>query len=159
MNAASTLAHLLAEHPAEQDRLRADPTLAPRYVEEMLRYRSPAQNFARRATCPAEVGGTAVAEGDALLLSLAAANRDPARFPDPDRFDPTRDVRGHLGFGWGIHLCVGAALARAELVLLLDELVRHPPLRPNGRPTWSSLQGGNHLGPTRLPLRFLGDAR
>jgi cytochrome P450 len=154
MNSASTLAWLLVEHPEAQDALRADPTRAPAFVEEMLRHRSPAQNFARRASCPAAMGGTAVAEGDAVLLSFAAANRDPARFPDPDRFDPDRDARGHLAFGWGIHQCLGAPLARTELVLLLEELAKRPPLRAAGPPTWSSLQGGNHLGPTHLPLRF-----
>ncbi|GAA4917661.1 cytochrome P450 [Actinomycetospora succinea] len=154
MNAASTLVALLLEDPARQERLRADPSLAPGFVEEMLRHRSPAQNFARRATCPVTVAGQRVEEGDAVLLSFAAANRDPARFPDPDRFDPDRDVRGHLGFGWGIHLCPGAALARAELTILLTELCARPPLRLRGEVGWSGLQGGNHLGPTTLPVVF-----
>ncbi|MFC5141422.1 cytochrome P450 [Actinomycetospora rhizophila] len=156
MNAASTLVALLLEDPARQDRLRADPSLARGFVEEMLRHRSPAQNFARRATCPVTVAGQAVEEGDAVLLSFAAANRDPARFADPDRFDPGRDVSGHLGFGWGIHMCPGAALARAELTILLTTLVGHPPLRLAGEVRWSGLQGGNHLGPTTLPVRFEG---
>jgi cytochrome P450 len=154
MNSASTLVHLLVEQPHLQERLRADPGLAPRVVEEMLRHRSPAQNFARRATCPVTVADQDIAEGDAVLLSLAAANRDPSRFPDPDRFDVDRDTRGHLAFGWGIHLCPGAALARAELSILLAVLTAHPPIRAAGDAVWSSLQGGNHLGPTRLPIRF-----
>lgn len=156
MNAASTLVALLLEDPAHQDRLRADPSLARAFVEEMLRHRSPAQNFARRATCPVTVAGQRVEEGDAVLLSFAAANRDPERFPDPDRFDPDRDVSGHLGFGWGIHMCPGAALARAELTILLTALCAHPPLRLTGEVRWSGLQGGNHLGPTTLPVRFEG---
>lgn len=154
MNAASTLVHLLVEDPDLQERLRSDPSQAPRYVEEMLRHRSPAQNFARRATCPVTVAGQDIDEGDAVLLSFAAANRDPDRFANPDRFDPDRDTGGHLGFGWGIHLCPGAALARAELSILLRTLCTHPPLRPDGPVEWSGLQGGNHLGPTRLPVRF-----
>ncbi|WP_199434228.1 cytochrome P450 [Qaidamihabitans albus] len=154
MNSASTLVHLLVAEPDHQDRLRANPDLAPRYVEEMLRHRSPAQNFARRTTCPVTVGGQDIAEGDAVLLSLAAANRDPGRFPDPDRFDPDRDARGHLGFGWGIHQCLGAALARSELAILLWRLCAHPPLAAAGEVRWSGLQGGNHLGPTTLPVRF-----
>jgi cytochrome P450 len=154
MNSASTLVHLLVEQPHLQDRLRADPGLAPRVVEEMLRHRSPAQNFARRATCPVTVAGQDIAEGEAVLLSFAAANRDPDRFPDPDRFDVDRDTRGHLGFGWGIHLCPGAALARSELSILLTALTTHPPMRAAGDAVWSSLQGGNHLGPTTLPIRF-----
>ncbi|BBG00094.1 MULTISPECIES: cytochrome P450 [Pseudonocardia] len=158
MNSASTLVHLLVTEPGQQDRLRADPGLAPRFVEEMLRHRSPAQNFARRATCPAGVGGQDIATGDAVLLSFAAANRDPERFADPDRFDPDRDTRGHLGFGWGIHQCMGAALARSELAILLTRLCAHPPVAADGEVRWSGLQGGNHLGPTTLPVRF-GPAR
>ncbi|MEV1295316.1 cytochrome P450 [Pseudonocardia sp. NPDC049635] len=154
MNSASTLVHLLVTEPGQQDRLRANPELAPRYVEEMLRHRSPAQNFARRTTCPVSVGGQDIAEGEAVLLSFAAANRDPERFPDPNRFDPDRDARGHLGFGWGIHQCMGAALARSELAILLARLCAHPPIVAAGEVRWSSLQGGNHLGPTTLPVRF-----
>jgi cytochrome P450 len=154
MNSASSLVHLLAEHPDLQDRVRADPTLAPRYVEEMVRLRSPAQGAARRTACPADLGGTHLTEGDAVLLALAAANRDPARFTDPDRFAPDRDTRGHLGFGWGIHQCLGAPLARAELAILLTTLCAHPPLRAAGAPTWSGLRGGSHFGPATLPVRF-----
>ncbi|MFG1923126.1 cytochrome P450 [Cryptosporangium sp. NPDC048952] len=155
MNSVSTLVHLLVTQPDLQDRLRADPGLAPRVVEEMLRHRSPAQNFARRTTCPVRVAGQDIAEGDAVLLSFAAANRDPARFGDPDRFDVDRDTRGHLAFGWGIHQCLGAALARSELSILLTALTTHPPIRAAGDVVWSGLQGGNHLGPTRLPIRFV----
>ncbi|WP_049743932.1 cytochrome P450 [Mycolicibacterium goodii] len=154
MNSASTLVHLLVEHPDRQDRLRRNPELASRYVEEMLRHRSPAQNFARRVTCPVTIADRAFDEGDTVLLSFAAANRDPDRFADPDHFDPDRDPRGHLGFGWGIHQCLGSALARAELTILLTTLTTHPPLRAAGEARWSGLQGGNHLGPTSLPVRF-----
>jgi cytochrome P450 len=154
MNAASTLVHLLSSELPAQDRLRADPALAPRYVEELLRYRTPSQNFARRTTCPVTVEGTEIPADDAVLLSYAAANRDPDRFPDPDRFDPDRDARGHLAFGWGIHLCLGATLARAELAVLLETLCGHPRLLPAGPATWGPLQGGNHIGLTHLPLRF-----
>jgi cytochrome P450 len=154
MNASSTLAHLLASDPELQGRLRADPALAPRVVEEMLRFRTPSQNFARRTTCPVTVGDVEIPAGEAVLLSYAAANRDPARFPDPDHFDPDRDARGHLAFGWGIHQCMGAALARAELVILLETLREYPPLRAAGPAEWGPLQGGNHLGLKRLPLSF-----
>jgi cytochrome P450 len=154
MNAASTLVHLLASDPDLQGRLRADPTLAPQFVEEMLRFRTPSQNFARRTTCPVTVGDVEIPAGDAVLLSYAAANRDPARFPDPNHYDPDRDARGHLAFGWGIHLCMGAALARAELVILLETLCEYPPLRAAIPEEWGPLQGGNHLGLKRLPLRF-----
>jgi cytochrome P450 len=154
MNSASTLVHLLVERPDRQDELRRNPELAPRFVEEMLRHRSPAQNFARRVTRPVALADRTLEEGDTVLLSFAAANRDPERFADPDDFDPDRDPRGHLGFGWGIHQCLGAALARAELTILLTTLTTHPPLRAAGEARWSGLQGGNHLGPTSLPVRF-----
>jgi cytochrome P450 len=154
MNSASTLVHLLVERPDRQDELRRNPELAPRYVEEMLRHRSPAQNFARRVTCPVALADRTLEEGDTVLLSFAAANRDPDRFADPDDFDPDRDPRGHLGFGWGIHQCLGAALARAELTILLTTLTTHAPLRSAGEARWGGLQGGNHLGPTSLPVRF-----
>jgi cytochrome P450 len=154
MNSMSTLVFLLAADAGLQERLRADPGLAPRYVEEMLRLCTPAQNFARRTTRDVEVGGVAIPEGDAVLLSYAAANRDAEQFPDPDRFDPDRDTRGHLGFGWGIHQCLGAGLARAELAVLLETLAEHPPVRLAGKVGWSPLHGGHHLGPVRLPVRF-----
>jgi cytochrome P450 len=154
MNSASTLVYLLTADTNLQDRLRRTPDSAPHYVEEMLRYRSPAQNFARRVTCPVTIAGHALAEGDTVLLSFAAANRDADRFANPHSFDPDRDARGHLGFGWGIHQCMGAALARSELTILLTTLSTHPPVRAAGEASWSGLQGGNHLGPTRLPVRF-----
>jgi cytochrome P450 len=154
MNSASTLVHLLAVDPHLQAAVRADPARAGDCVEEMLRLRSPAQNFARRTTRDVEIGGTAVPAGSAVLLSYAAANRDPRQFPRPDEFDLDRATRRHLAFGWGIHLCVGSALARTELTLLLETLVRYPPFRLDGDVTFGSLQGGNHLGPTRLPLIF-----
>lgn len=154
MNSASALAYLLATDPGLQDEVRAAPDRAAEYVEEMLRLRSPAQNFARRTTRDIEVDGTTVPAGSGVLLSFAAANRDPRQFPDPDRFDVERGGRGHLAFGWGIHLCIGAALARTELALLLEALAAHPPFRLDGEVAFGPLQGGNHLGPTRLPLRF-----
>lgn len=154
MNSASALAHVLAGDPDLQDEVRSAPDRAAEYVEELLRLRSPAQNFARRATQDTEVGGTALPAGSGVLLSFAAANRDPRQFPDPDRFDVERGGRGHLAFGWGIHLCIGAALARTELTLLLEALAARPPFRLDGEVAFGPLQGGNHLGPTRLPLRF-----
>ncbi|WP_406630733.1 cytochrome P450 [Amycolatopsis sp. WGS_07] len=154
MNSMSTLVFLLVSDPALQQRMRARPELAPHYVDEMLRLRTPAQNFARKTTREVEIGGVTIPEGDAVLLSYAAANRDPAKFPDPDRFDPDRDTRGHLGFGWGIHQCLGSVLARAELTVLLETLAAQPPVRAAGEAKWSPLHGGHHLGPVVLPVRF-----
>ncbi|MHA3700877.1 cytochrome P450 [Jatrophihabitans sp. YIM 134969] len=154
MNAASTMVHLLAERPTLQEALREAPERAPDFVEEMLRLRSPAQNFARRTTRDVEVDGHVIPEGSGVLLSYAAGNRDDRHFPSPDEFDIDRASRGHLAFGWGIHQCVGAALARSELRLLAETLAARAPFTLDGEVVYSSLQGGNHLGPTYLPIRF-----
>lgn len=155
MNAASSLLWLLADDPALQERLRADPSRAPSYVEEMLRLRSPAQNFARQTTRDVVVDDVEVPADARVLLSLAAANRDPAQFPRPEVFDVKRATRGHLAFGWGIHQCLGAALARVELRLLLEAFCAHPPFRLAGEATFASPHGGAHWGPASLPLRFV----
>lgn len=154
MNAASSLLWLLASDTGLQERLRGDPALAPAYVEEMLRLRTPAQNFARRTTRAVEVGGVQIPEDSRVLISLAAADRDGSVFADPTRFDADRSTRGHLAFGWGIHQCIGASLARAELRTLLETLCTYPPIRLAGEVRFSALQGGIHYGPTSLPLRF-----
>jgi cytochrome P450 len=154
MNASSALVFLLAADPRLQDRLRADAGVGPRIVEEMLRLRSPAQNFARRTTRDVEVAGVGIPAGSAVLLSFAAANRDPAQFPKPEHFDLDRPSGAHLAFGWGVHQCVGAALARLELRILLETLRARAPFRLAGAPRWSPLQAGNHLGLTTLPITF-----
>lgn len=154
MNAASSLIWLLARDPALQEELRGDPSQAPSYVEEMLRLRSPAQNFARETTRDVLVDDVKVPAHAPVLLSLAAANRDPAQFPRPEVFDVARATRGHLAFGWGIHQCLGAALARAELRLLLEALCTHPPIRLAGEATFGSPHGGAHWGPSSVPVRF-----
>ena len=154
MNAASSLLWLLARDPALQERLRADPSQAPSYVEELLRLRSPAQNFARRTTREVLVDAVEVPAEAPVLLSFAAANRDPAQFDRPDEFDVDRATRGHLAFGWGIHQCLGAALARVELRLLLEAFCTHPPIRIAGDVVFASPHGGAHWGPATVPLRF-----
>src|SRR3546814_709150 len=96
------------------DRLVADPSLAPSAVEELLRYDGPVHLTARTATVPSVVGGVEVEPGQGVVTLLAAANRDPERFPDPDRLDISRSDNQHLTFSHGIHYCLGAALARVE---------------------------------------------
>lgn len=105
---------LLMERPDEMARLRAQPELAPSYVEEILRYEVPTHFGIRWAETDTEVAGVPIPAGSWVLVLLAAANRDPARFPDPDRFDPTRPDNQILSFGTGVHYCLGAALARME---------------------------------------------
>lgn len=114
--------HALARHPEAWEAMAADPSVIPTAVEEMIRYVTPLNNMFRRVTHDTEFAGTSLAAGDRVALIYPAANRDPAVFDDPDRFDITRDPNPHLAFGHGTHFCLGANLARIELRLLFEEL-------------------------------------
>lgn len=113
----------LMRHPAEFDRLRAGPGLVASAVDEMLRYDSPVQVNDRVVLQPTDVGGTPLEAGQNLTIIMGAANRDPVRFPDPDRLDVGRSQNSNLGFGWGIHHCLGAGLARLEGRVVFEDLV------------------------------------
>lgn len=154
LNSVSSLLYLLAANRDLQLRLRADPSLAPAYVEEMLRLRTPAQMFARRTTTDVEVAGTVIPAHSWVLLLNAAANRDARQFDHPEEFDIDRSARGHLAFGWGIHQCVGSALARSELKILLEVLCSYPPFTLAGTPTFTNIQAGTHFGLRALPISF-----
>jgi pimeloyl-[acyl-carrier protein] synthase len=104
----------LLRNPAERKRLQDDLSLVPSAVEEMLRYESPSQHTGRLAHEDVEMGGKVIKKGQAVMAVMAAANRDPERFPDPDRVDVARSDNRHLAFGYAAHFCFGAALARAE---------------------------------------------
>jgi cytochrome P450 len=115
---------LLARHPEQLARLRADPGLIPNMVEEALRLESPVQTLFRVATQDTKVQGVPVAKGARIAVMYASANRDPAVFPDPDRFDVGREnARAQLAFGKGEHFCIGAALARKEAVVAFETLL------------------------------------
>ena len=118
----------LLDHRDQLERVRRDPSLVPNLVEEALRYEAPVQIVFRTATRDAEVAGTSIPAGSMVAVLLASANRDERRFESPDRFDVTRDARGHLSFGFGEHFCLGSALARLEakqaLAALVPELAR-----------------------------------
>jgi cytochrome P450 len=114
---------LLLDHPDAQAALRADLSRIPTAVEEMLRFEGPLHYFRRTATRDAVLGGQKIREGDRVALMYTAANRDPAVFPDPDRFDVARDPNPHLSFGIGEHFCLGAALARLEGRVFFEELL------------------------------------
>jgi cytochrome P450 len=119
----SEVVRLLAEHPDEWQRLRDDPGRAAVVVEEALRLACPTQMMYRMATRDVDVEGVTVPAGSRVMLCYNAASRDPAVFPDPDRFDPDRpNVRDHLAFGGGVHFCIGAPLARLEAVIGLERL-------------------------------------
>ena len=102
----------LARFPAQWDRLRAEPRLARAAFEEAIRFETPVQTFFRTTTRETELGGVQIGEGEKVLMFLGAANRDPRRWERPDEYDITRRTVGHVGFGSGIHACVGMALAR-----------------------------------------------
>jgi cytochrome P450 len=104
----------LLRNPGEMEKLQEDPSLIPSAVEEMLRYESPSQHTGRLAPEDVELGGKVIRKGQAVMAVMAAANRDPERFPDPDRFDVARADNRHLAFGYAAHFCFGAALARVE---------------------------------------------
>lgn len=119
----------LIRHPDQYAMLRANPELAASAVEEMLRYDSPVHMTTRMAHEKAEIAGHTFQPGDGVVLLFGSANRDPAAFPDPDRFDITRysgstPVKRHLTFSLGIHYCLGAPLARLEMEIVLHELIR-----------------------------------
>jgi cytochrome P450 len=142
---------VLLRHPAILERLRRKPELIPAAVEEMLRYDGPVQFLpSRTALDDIPLAGMTIPKGTLVTLALAAGNRDPARFPDPDHFDPERRDNEHLGFGSGIHSCFGAPLARTEAQIAFPELLRRleqprlvvdpPPYRPS-----PLLRGPEHL--------------
>jgi cytochrome P450 len=141
----------LLRHPDVLERLRREPELSVQLVEELLRYEPPVQIVPNRtAMADIELPDGTIPKGSAIALMLAAGNRDPARFPDPERFDPDREDIEHLGFGSGIHSCFGAPLARLEGQIALTTLARRlrnprlvvdpPPYRPN-----PVLRGPRHL--------------
>jgi cytochrome P450 len=116
--------YCLARFPQEWARLRRDLTLARNAFEESVRLESPVQTFFRTTTRDVEFGGCKVGEGEKILMLLAAANRDPRRWADPERYDITRKTSGHVGFGGGIHMCVGQLVARLEGEVMLAALAR-----------------------------------
>ncbi|MET9022496.1 cytochrome P450 [Actinopolymorpha sp. NPDC004070] len=143
----------LDAHPDAAARVRADRSLVPAAIEESLRFLSPFAALARVPTTDVELGGSPIPAGQMVMVVLAAANRDPRQFTDPNVFDPARDPNPHLAFGRGIHFCIGAPLARLEgrvaLNILLDRL---PHLRtdPDEPPTF--LPSPNLTGVRTLPL-------
>lgn len=118
---------LFARHPDQWAIVRADPSRIPDAVEEVLRWSSPAQYAVRNVMRDVEWYGRRVPAGDRILLLLGAANRDEREYPDPDRFDVTRGITTQLGFGQGVHFCIGASLARLESRVALEEFARRFP--------------------------------
>lgn len=129
----------LANDPDQYAALRADPSLVASATEEILRYTSAVIYFMRTATSDVMLGDTAIAAGDPVVLHYLMANRDPATFADPDAFDITRSPNPHLAFGHGPHFCIGAALARLEIAVVLRALTAR----------YSSIESAGSIGRTR----------
>jgi cytochrome P450 len=143
----------LLQHPAELARLRADPSLLPAAVDEMLRWWTPVMVFRRTATTDVDLAGVAVRTGDKVVVSFTSANRDERVFDDPDRFDVGRAPNPHLSFGHGPHFCLGAQLARAQMRALFAELLRRTAvLELDGPPVL--LRSNFQRGVKRLPIRW-----
>jgi cytochrome P450 len=145
--------HALVQHPDELARLRQDPSLLPTAVDEMIRWVTPVKEFMRTATADTKIGGVPIRQGESMLLSYPSANRDEDVFDEPFRFDVGRDPNKHLAFGFGVHYCLGAALARIEIRSLFAELLpRLESVELAGRP--ESVATTFVGGLKRLPIRY-----
>lgn len=147
----SSMLALLA-HPEQLAQVRVNRALIVNVLEETLRYDGPIQNLFRQATQEMEVAGTRIPAGSPVLLLVGSANRDERKFPDPERFDIFRNTEGHVGFGFGVHFCLGAQLARLEARAALEGLLqRFPRLsRTDAAVTW--VESVVARGPKVLPL-------
>ena len=156
VNGIGAAIYCLARFPGQWARLRDDPGLARNAFEEAIRFESPVQTFFRTTTREVEIGGWRIGEGEKILMLLAAANRDPRRWDNPDTFDITRRTSGHVGFGAGIHMCVGQLVARLEGEVLLAALARKVGTieitGPIKRRINNTLRGLDHLPITLAPV-------
>jgi pimeloyl-[acyl-carrier protein] synthase len=145
---------LLLRHPEQLARLRRESALMNTAIEEVLRYESPLQRLTRTVSSEVAVGGRPIKQGQTLMMLLGAANRDPAQFPEPDRFDIAREPNRHIAFGQGIHFCLGAPLARLEAPIAVNTILRRLPnlrLASHDPLEWHS---GVMRGLKTLPLCF-----
>jgi cytochrome P450 len=144
----------LLRNPEELRRLRATPGLITTAVEELLRYDGPVQRTARVASDDASIGGRTIRKGEMVMPFIGAADRDPAHFPEPDRLDLGRADNRHIAFGWGIHFCLGAPLARVEGQIAIDTLVRRLPRLALVSDTVEYRQSLTLRGLKALPVKF-----
>ena len=147
--------YCFATYPHQWRILRNDPRLVRPAFEEVIRFISPVQTFFRTTTREVEVAGITLGEGEKVLLFLASANRDPDMWDNPETFDIRRGATGHVGFGHGIHMCVGQYVARLEAEVLLTTLANKiAALEPDGVPVWrlnNTLHGLDSLPLTVRP--------
>jgi hypothetical protein len=146
--------YLLLRHPAEMAKLTADLSLVPSAVEELLRYESPVQHTARIAPEDVILGGKEIRKGQSVIAVMAAGNRDPERFPDPDRVDIERKDNRHLAFGWASHFCFGAPLARMEGQIAFSTLLRRLPAISLGKGNLEWRENLGLRGLRALPIHF-----
>jgi cytochrome P450 len=144
----------LLRHPDQMEMLRADLSLMPSAVEELLRYESPSQQTTRLAPEDTHLGGKLIRKEQTVMVVMGAANRDPERFPDPDRLDICRQDNRHLAFGWASHFCFGAPLGRLEGQLALSALLRRMPNLHLGAGALTWRENLGLRGLTALPLAF-----
>jgi cytochrome P450 len=146
--------YTLLRHPGQLQRLRAEPALMPAAIEELLRFESPLQRNPRRVAEDVDYCGARMRRGDYVLQMLGAANRDPAVFAEPGCFRLARQPNRHLAFGFGIHFCVGAPLARLEGPIAIGTLLRRLPGLRLARETVEWQPHGLLRGLATLPVRF-----
>jgi pimeloyl-[acyl-carrier protein] synthase len=144
----------LLRHPAELRRLREDPGLIVTAVEELLRFDGPVQRTARIPSEDVTIGGKTIGKGEMVMPFIGAADRDPAQFPDPDRLDIGRTENRHIAFGWGIHFCIGAPLARVEGQIAINTLLRRMPRLALATAEPQHRQSLTLRGLTSLPVSF-----
>ena len=155
INGIAATIYALASHPEQWSILRQDPSLAKSVFEETIRWESSVQTFFRTTTREVEVAGVHIPAGEKVVLFLGSANRDPRRWSNPDSFDVRRNASGHVGFGMGIHRCVGQTVARVETEILLTTLIQRverieiagqPQRKPN-----NTMRAWSHLPVTVYP--------
>jgi cytochrome P450 len=145
--------HALIEHPEQRRRLRDNMDLMPLATEEMIRWVTPVKEFMRTPQQDTEVRGVPIAAGESVLLSYVSSNRDEDVFDEPFRFDVGRDPNKHNAFGYGVHFCLGAALARMEVNSFFSELIpRLDEIELTGEPAYTATIFVG--GPKHLPIRY-----
>ena len=127
----------LSTNPEQVEMLRADPATKPGFIDEILRFYPANQSLARVATKDTMLGGTFIPKGVPVAMNYASANRDPAVFENPEKFDPTRTPNRHITFGYGTHMCMGQALAKLQLEVMIDALIAAPGLKVIEGPEWA----------------------
>jgi cytochrome P450 len=148
----SMLALNLADHPGAREQCVAKPALLPDAVEESLRFNTSAQRFKRTLTRGVELHGKLMREGDSVALAYGSGNRDERQFPNPDNYDIARKPRGHLGFGGGVHACLGTAIARLSTKIAFEEFHRAVPVYRRMQDQLPWIPSSNFRSPIRLDM-------